>query len=355
MNNIKEILEKLKDIEIKSNPMPFNMLYLAYQNVHAKEVLHSKLLAGLLNPNENHKLGDAPLKCFLHKIDVACGALQEVSVETEKNVNGRRIDIFVSWKDEDNESKKHAVIIENKLHNAGSQKNQLNAYYDGTKDEYSIEKIVYLPFDKSRGSFERTDIRSDLHEKCIDIDAKWIVKWLEDLIKDNEGISILEQYKEFFECLINTKFIYMKAKEIIDACSIEEINKLQNLANVANSNEWCEARFALLSEKLKATFGEKLQIRYKRHKEDGRCYAEFFFHPYEKWIELWLEEKEIKLWIASEFKTESVKVLGKEYKYWGCEYWDYYETDLCFNYPVDNQNIIDKIVPMLEELAKCKK
>jgi hypothetical protein len=69
MEDCKEILEKLKDIEIKNNPMPFNMLYIAYQDAYGKERLHSKLLAGLLNPNENHKLGDAPLKHFLHRID----------------------------------------------------------------------------------------------------------------------------------------------------------------------------------------------------------------------------------------------------------------------------------------------
>lgn len=334
MDSIKEILEKLKDIEIKSNPMPFNMLYLAYQNVHGKEVLHSKLLAGLLNPNENHKLGDAPLKCFLHKIDVACGALQEVSVETEKNVNGRRIDIFVSWKDEDNESKKHAVIIENKLHNAGSQKNQLNAYYDGTKDEYSIEKIVYLPFDKSYGSFKYTDIRSDLHEKCIDIDAKWIVKWLEDLIKDNEGISILEQYKEFFKCLINTKFIYMKAEEILQQLNNKDIFKLENLGKIMRDSEWCEALFSQKYSNLLTKLQQKvngLQVKYKQN-HNYVNYVQLYFDNWKNnyWYEIWLYEDGFYC-----------------YKYDRVDYSD--TTYFTYN---DENKVVKHLVPLLTELSK---
>ena len=70
MEELKLILEKLKDIDIKSNLMPFNMLHIAYQDVTGKERLHSKLLAGLLNPKENHGLNSLCFETFLKQIYV---------------------------------------------------------------------------------------------------------------------------------------------------------------------------------------------------------------------------------------------------------------------------------------------
>ena len=145
----------------------------------------------------------------------------------------------------------------------------------------------------------------------------------------------------------------MKALEIINVCSLEDINKLQSLLTIVQSNEWCEARFQPLSEKLKTEFGEKLEINYKRH-SDGRCYAEYFFQPYDKWIELWLEEDDIKLWIVSKTDNDFIDLLDVKYKKWGKEVYYYYTTDLEFEYPIDNPKIISTITPMLEELSKKK-
>jgi hypothetical protein len=334
MSEIKQILETLKDIEIKSNLMPFNMLYIAYQDVYGKEVLHSKLLAGLLNPNENHKLGDRPLKAFLRKIDVPFEELSKIKVETEKNVKGRRIDMLISWKD--NNEQQHAVIIENKLHGAGDQLNQLNDYYNGVKKDYKVEKIVYLPFDKSRKTFEHTDSHDKVKALSINFDAKDIVNCIDGLMKMfQQKTAILEQYKEFFECLIDTKFTYMKAAEILQQLNKEDIFKLENLSKIMRSAEWCEALFTQKYGDLLAEIQQKVSNRLQRKfKQDAKYinYIQLYFNNWAEtyWYEIWLYEDGFYI-----------------YKFDNVDYSD--ETHFSYN---EENKVVEYLVPLLKKLSE---
>jgi len=355
MTDIKQILEKLKNVELE-NLMPFNMLHIAYQDVHGKEVLHSKLLAGLLNPKENHNLGEIPLKEFLKKIDVSYETLSNVNVEVEKNVNGRRIDIFISWKDENN--KKRAVIIENKLHDAPNQDEQLNDYYKGTKDDYEIAKIVYLPFNKFSKSFQDTDTCEEVKKLCVDFDAKDIVKWLDTI--DNENSFILKQYKEFFECLTETKFTEMKAQEIIEQLNCEDIFKLEAIRKIMNSeSEWCNALFVKQCpsiNKYLQDFQRKnpaLKIIFKRFYEENT--VELLFTPEQFKIELIIRENAIMVYLCSfEYLKEPATFKGRElvreneynrYVY----YYDSIKSDFSYSEQEDLKKHLDILLNELEK------
>ncbi|MCL2072690.1 MAG: PD-(D/E)XK nuclease family protein [Marinilabiliaceae bacterium] len=140
------------------------------------------MLAGLLNPDENHGHGSLLIESFLRKIGVYVVYSKEINlkIETERNANGRRIDILVSWLDG---NKKHAVIIENKLNNAPNQPNQLNDYYNAIVSEgYEVDKVVYMPLSKKWQKSEDTDTCKEILNKTIDFDAQDIVDWLESLI-----------------------------------------------------------------------------------------------------------------------------------------------------------------------------
>jgi len=153
-------------------------------------------LAGLLNPKENHGLSSLALLTFLKQFGVNFDNkfIDNVYITTERNINGRFIDIFIEWKDDNN--KKYAVIIENKLHDAPDQEDQLNAYFEGVvKEGYIVEKVVYMPFNKSYKSFKDSCL-PDMQNKCIDFDAEDIVKWLDVTISNTtEKENILIQYK----------------------------------------------------------------------------------------------------------------------------------------------------------------
>ena len=372
------ILDKLKDIEIKSNPTPFNMLNIAYQDISGKERLHSKLFAGLLNPKENHGLNSLCFETFLKQIDVNFDNrfIDSVCVETERNINGRFIDIIIVWKDNDN--KKHAIIIENKLNDAPDLKDQLNDYFKGISDEgYIVEKIIYMPYNKSYKSFENTDSTEEVKNKCKDFDSEDIVKWLEVTISKapQEKASILIQYKEFFECLINKNFIYMKAAQDILAqvSSNEDIAKLENLIDVINSKEWVQAFFNPITVKLQNHFGENLIVDYipksKKHSDDCCAYyAQYWFEPYKYWLELGKhKDTSIGVYLCSapsndlkiEFAKEMYEASEEDtYLYSKLFYSNVNKDKQFFHYAPKNeteiQKLLEVIIPILEELSKYK-
>ncbi|GAP72835.1 hypothetical protein SAMD00024442_46_1 [Candidatus Symbiothrix dinenymphae] len=364
-NELNVFREKLKDVELSADSTPFNILGLMYQRIKGKEILQSEILAGLLNPEENHHLGDLVVSAFFEKIGLKfdAGKMQKISVETEKSVRGRRIDIFIGWK---TGSEKHAVIIENKLNNAPDLPNQLNEYHDFICNEgYTVDKIVYIPLDETKSAKNIPDIKADVLAKTVDFPAKQIVCWLEKCIeaigKANESVSALIQYKEFIKCLILNEFQIMKAKEILEKLSLEEVQKLENLASLIGSEEWSNARFEVISQRIKDELGEPLKdgliINYRR---SYTTYAEFYFEPYEHWLELWMADDCIKPYICAYGKQDFVEILGKKYGYADAENgYHYYEDDTCFDYPkskddANMDNLAGAVVPILRELAKYK-
>ena len=382
MEQLKSLLDELQDIEIKINPAPFNMLSIAYQDITRKERLHSKLLAGLVNPKESHGLNSLCLETFLKHIgaDFENKFIGSVSITTERNVGGRFIDIFIEWKDDNN--KKYAIIIENKLHDAPDQENQLNDYYKGIcKEGYIVEKVVYMPSDKSYKLFKGTVTTDEIIQKCKDFDAEDIVKWLEETISiaPKEKNSILIQYKEFFECLINKNFIYMKAANDIfeKVSSIEDISKLENLAEVICSNEWVQAFFNPITKNLQKRFGDNLKVGYRYKTEtvaNGDCvvyYVQYWFEPKKYWLELGKhEDGRIVVYLCSYssndgkptvLANETFRCDDIEDNPYYCNIWYYTwenRNDCFFEYlPFDEEKskrLSDAIIPILEDLSKYK-
>ncbi|PSH02740.1 MAG: hypothetical protein CXZ00_15830 [Acidobacteria bacterium] len=122
------------------------------------EVRHSDFLAYLLNPQQNHGLGDAFLKAVLQEalkgqvagvtpIDIDVWNLTTAEVHRE----WKNIDIFIR-----DESNHLAVIIENKIQST-EHDNQLARYYKCVTEECAGCKIVpiYLTIEREPPSDER--------------------------------------------------------------------------------------------------------------------------------------------------------------------------------------------------------
>jgi len=143
-----DIIKKLIAVDIKESIIPFNALHLAYSKVLRKEELLSKIIAGFLDPKENHIFGFVPINTFFKKIGLSHHQLDKnsslVITQERKIDNQKRIDIFIEWKDK--KKVKYAVIVENKLNEAEERDDQLNDYYDYIIDEeYKVEKVVFMP------------------------------------------------------------------------------------------------------------------------------------------------------------------------------------------------------------------
>ena len=109
------------------------------------EIRHSNILGWLLDPNENHGLGDAVIRGFLNHVAMAdsCGVdvfdallldCHDFAVQRE----WRNIDILAV-----STSEKYVVCIENKI-GAGEHDNQLNRYRRIIESQYPTYRHAFI-------------------------------------------------------------------------------------------------------------------------------------------------------------------------------------------------------------------
>lgn len=338
---MEKLIDKLKNIEVTTSKKTFSLLEILYKYVYSKELVQSEMLANLLRPDAIHGNHESEfLEGFLDLIElnVDLQEIDDLQIETERNANRRRIDIFISWKDKF--SIKHAVIIENKLNNAKNQPNQLNDYHDAiTQEGYEVEKIVYMPLLKEWQKSEYTDTRKDLLTKTIDIDARDIVEWIDNYfsewstLEENEAYYYrIHEYKSFLKCLISNQHIMQQSIKIQENLSLEEIEKLEKIAEVTRTTEWCKVRFRPVVEQIeKGNFTKELLVKYK---QNGNYinYAQFYFDNWEEtyWYEVWL------------YPEDGIYV----YKYDGSEYQKLEKFDTS-----ETAKLAEFIIPLLQELS----
>ncbi|MDR2690978.1 MAG: PD-(D/E)XK nuclease family protein [Dysgonamonadaceae bacterium] len=351
-----KLIEKLKTIETADLKKPFLLLEMLYQKVKAKELSQSKMLAGLLSPDENHGHGINFAESFLKEIGVDAKLNKDgnLKVGTERKVVDGRIDILISWFDG---NKNHAVIIENKLNNAANQPNQPNKYYKSLCNEdkkYEVDKIVYMPVSKEYQRFEDTeDANDEVRKIVINFDAKDIVEWIEKKVKPEKGGAI-DQYKEFLKCLILNKYVMQKSLEIQQKLSsLEEINKFEELAKIVATPEWGEARVKSITDKLKQL---PIEVRGKSKLTDEcECnnYVQLFFREDDRiWIELWLYKTHIRMYLVSyDEKQPEPEIAGIKFVqangYIGRYY--YHSDNLKFDYS-NESSLIETLKLILQEL-----
>lgn len=238
-------------IQVPYNPMEEFLPY-----VSPKEIVHSKIIAGLLDPNGRHGLGNLFLKSFLERF--RCGVVltddDVVSVSTEKKVDRqmteggqRSIDIFVGI--ENNGCKKAGVIIENKLNGAAYQPMQLEDYQAAIeKAGYKKEDIYTLCLHCNPISAEHaTDINADVlfPEELAD----WIDETLDAVPDDgHEGIIAYSYY------LRNLNKDVMKLENARHLLDMDD-NTLAKVADLAEAyNAINEAKEQIIKERIKKMF-----------------------------------------------------------------------------------------------------
>jgi hypothetical protein len=185
----------------------FNLFYLL--EIENKELMHSKFIAYLLYTRENHGMGDAFLKSFLHKVlhkEISDKTL-ESKVQIEKTIstgntnpeNNGRIDILLKYDDTE-------IVIENKIY-ANDQNRQLIRY----REAHPKALICYLTLngtlpDEISIKDETTTLNSDEHFYCISYGNE-MINWIEDCIQLTNGkpnIQIgIKQYLTIIQDLTN--------------------------------------------------------------------------------------------------------------------------------------------------------
>ena len=199
-------------VKIEKTDIGFNIFTLCSDKYY-RENFHSEIIKAFLDPSEKHNEGNKYLHIFIDLLNclnnqnhIKKSDFENASVETEKQY----IDISVI----DDVSKK-AIIIENKINNAGDQERQLPRYYDKLKGDYEVVAIVYLTLNDSKQP-DKSDW-TDEDKTAIDKILKLIPAWSADNSKPNlldnwvsqsiinsenaDGLLLLKQYGKLLKFL----------------------------------------------------------------------------------------------------------------------------------------------------------
>lgn len=234
-NEIKTYIFRIaSELDCSTASLAYNPMERFADYVSTKEIVHSKIIADLLNPNGEHQLGNCFLINLLKSIgvDMPCSLFPEsvnpiklpVLIETEKyapttldrvETNGR-IDIFLLVELVDN--KKYAVIIENKLNDAPDQDRQLERYNTYIHSHYKNYEIrtVYMPRIKKNCDYKGADI----------IDATELAGLIEKSISESNSHNqdAIQAYAHYLKNISKNNKIMDNAR-ILSKMSGEDILK----------------------------------------------------------------------------------------------------------------------------------
>jgi len=203
-NEINKLLEELESdpdfVRLDSRLNTFNFMEIF--KISTTELAHSSFLAWLLNPLEEHGLGDYFLKNFLEKCinkinenkwtDIEIPDINElkykkVIIKTEELIRKKPVDITIRFPDE-----KFFCLIENKIKQKETNK-QTETYAKLSKKKYLNYKYYWYIFLTKSGekakseefiSFSYHDIK-DLLEQTV--------KTKDKILKNHNVIFLLEQ------------------------------------------------------------------------------------------------------------------------------------------------------------------
>jgi len=209
-------LEKLESIANEFN------IFTALK-IQSKEIRHSNFLSWLIDPSENHGLGDYFLKILLKRfiknhryngnlsiIDIDVRELGHVDVRREWN----HIDITIV--DELSEEKKFVCVIENKISSKEHGK-QLETYYKTISNLYSDRKydqiFVYLSIDGENPESDKDNI-------WLPISYREIVELIKYLL-DSKKTSLGNDIKVFIN-----HYLDMLRRHIVKGSRVEELCQL---------------------------------------------------------------------------------------------------------------------------------
>jgi hypothetical protein len=177
---------------------PFKVL-----SVDEYEIRHSNFLAWLLNPNENHSIGDKFLRQFFSEVistskyyskysfkDLKTKGLQNTEVLREYKIeNGQKVDLIVVIHEF-----KTVILIENKI-KAKEHSDQLTAYYDFVKGKYLKYRVVPIYLTLFGDDPKNNDEYFSYSYEQIFNNINMLLKSYRNTIPDRQ-YEFINQYKE---------------------------------------------------------------------------------------------------------------------------------------------------------------
>lgn len=221
---INSLIEKHKDV-MKSYPYNINII----DELHADENAHSRILMKLLQFNEDKSF--PILDSLLKELGINETILKPIFTSDASD----RIDLLI--KDE-----KYAIIVENKIHDALDQDNQLNRYIEEVERKgFDSFYIIYLtkdghePIKESLSEERKRKLKTDGRFYSLSYKDN-ILPWMEERIlplcriKEENLTTALKQYIDHIKGLFMGRKIDKELNETMGKHIIEEL-KLENISS----------------------------------------------------------------------------------------------------------------------------
>ncbi|MFT3990197.1 MAG: PD-(D/E)XK nuclease family protein [Luteolibacter sp.] len=244
-HEFREIFAQKREQDALPNKLGFN-LFRIISDTYYRENFHSDVLKALLDPNESHRCGYAPLHLFIKYLKILRPDLHGLNIEDFRNSiverEPGRIDILI----QDLNSKK-AIIIENKINGAGDMDRQLPRYVDylENKDIQPVA-IVYLTLNQLKQPSEQGWKPVIDHNRIYPILVKAIAfshdspslinGWIsecENCVQDFNTLAILKQYKSLIQHLGSHAMNETLMRKFYDTLITPDLSNWENACALA--------------------------------------------------------------------------------------------------------------------------
>jgi hypothetical protein len=224
----------------------FNAFTLASETYY-RENYHSYILKAFLDPTEKHGENRKYLEVFIDLIN-SYGKVDKIEYSHFSNAK-----VFREWQDIDilikDDVSKKAIIIENKINNAGDQHRQLPRYYDIISETHDVLAIVYLPLQANKEP-DRSDWTKEDREKInkllctipsynsdktkTNLFHHWIIPAM-GISQYADNIFILKHYGELIKYLntnaMDTIVLEKFRKSLLEDNNYETAISIRNMLN----------------------------------------------------------------------------------------------------------------------------
>ena len=257
-----------KDKELKKeNGDLFNLFQVLSLNTN--ELIHSRMIAELLNPKGTHGKGSLFLNKFLSLFDLGIRLDPEsTSVVTEFDTgaipqnyaSGGKIDILIT------DAYNHALIIENKIF-AGDQKKQLLRYSNYAKAKKYEYQIIYLTLDGHEPSDFSTGKEPDFDYIMYSYEED-ILTWLDECMKECVGGSALYcSIYQYSQCIRNILNLMNKKSENALLQIATDAKNVNSVLALFQNEQSIKRR--IIDEFIEKLFAKAQEMGFNPWKEDG--------------------------------------------------------------------------------------
>ena len=283
-----EILDKLrfKGFDYSTVCVEYNPMETFVEYVSTKEIVHSRIIAELLNPNGSHHLGSRFLESFLAYFypKYEDFDMKNVQITTERYIpsNRRKIDIFIEWG-----NKSDAIIIENKLNEAQYQPNQLEDYYNSIKNEgYAQVYLICIHKNRKQTTSDIQPVDKILYPMDID-------KCFENVLDNSKASQCIMSYLTLLKNIHKNNIIMENAKRLLEL----DRNTLMEVSQLAKAyNNILRTKKEIIENILRDKYNNiKIELKTERSLQ---IWNEEDYQRNGCWVTVWLSEDSYGLYLT---------------------------------------------------------